>query len=995
MNDFIKLFDATDKVFTSNGITTMKPLKLKETKKISLNGWFIDVEVDLKYKDFLEQDMLAVIKTKSKINPQAFRIDNLNYNKRTITFTAHHVMFDAHDYYLVDVRPTSMGAVGALNYVNERTDKTSPFSFTSDVNNSQTAYFLDRSLFYAMQVIAEQWGGYYDADNWNVNLKNVIGVDRGDTISYGKNLEDIKVYENWSDVVTKVYPVGFDGLRLPEVYLQSEVQYEVPYTKRVDFETKFEDEEQTEENMLPELRANATEFINNNYLPKVSYEVVSNINQRLDIGDTVSVKHPLVSLVTEVQEYEYDVLKGRVVKLVFGNYVRDVKTKVGSIKDDIKKNSNQIQVAESKFQQIIGEQTDIINNMNKLGHVYQDDNQILILDKLPKEDAVNVWRWNLGGLAFSENGIEGPYKQAWTMDGTFNTAFIAANSILTNQLSSDVGSSLDISSNVAITQIVEQIANGNLLTNGSGEMGFVGWIGGSTARYVTPLIRYIEGLTYSMGFIPQTNPLALSETELSFYSNGFDVSPMAFIVPDMEHSYRAKIMRFKPFNIDVLEFNSLDNANNMVVNKTTKFTFNTSVPYVEFTFTPSASTQYVRFKYNRTGVTPTDRLNIAEVMFNRGQPKEWQLSPLNAVVYSQSTRVQLSDRITDTVEKIEIVDGKTVSNKSMIDQLSNKIVLGVDSNGKIVQVELGVNPDDGSYFVVKAENISLEGVTTINGNFKVLANGDVEFNNAKGTNMDITGKVTATSGKIAGFDISGNNLVGTDVALRPNEVQMGESILKNVAVDGRLGVKGKGLVVGYETLVNDSNTNVIRWGSLSGLGTFFGVHNGSDTALWAINDIKISNISGSSKIGSSSTRLGNIYLQNQPNVSSDARFKFNIKDIDPFLLDMIAEYVIPKMYETQFDDKSHFGYIAQDVETAFYKYFYQSSINNGMDKLEASRLANGEIKMFALLSKDESYMSLLYGEIAVLMDAYNRMKNNELEDRISKLERLINYENNA
>ena len=44
-----------------------------------------------------------------------------------------------------------MGAVGALNYVNDRTDITSPFTFTSDVNNSQTAYFIDRSLFYAMR----------------------------------------------------------------------------------------------------------------------------------------------------------------------------------------------------------------------------------------------------------------------------------------------------------------------------------------------------------------------------------------------------------------------------------------------------------------------------------------------------------------------------------------------------------------------------------------------------------------------------------------------------------------------------------------------------------------------------------------------------------------------------------------------------------------------------------------------------------------------------
>ena len=50
--------------------------------------------------------MLAVVKTKSKLRPpQAFRINNINYTSKKITFTANHVMFDAHDYYLVDVRP--------------------------------------------------------------------------------------------------------------------------------------------------------------------------------------------------------------------------------------------------------------------------------------------------------------------------------------------------------------------------------------------------------------------------------------------------------------------------------------------------------------------------------------------------------------------------------------------------------------------------------------------------------------------------------------------------------------------------------------------------------------------------------------------------------------------------------------------------------------------------------------------------------------------------
>lgn len=73
----IKIFNANDRVFNTNGNVAIEPLKCIETKKKSLNGWFIEVEVDLKYKDYIEQDKLCVIKTKSKANPQAFRINNL------------------------------------------------------------------------------------------------------------------------------------------------------------------------------------------------------------------------------------------------------------------------------------------------------------------------------------------------------------------------------------------------------------------------------------------------------------------------------------------------------------------------------------------------------------------------------------------------------------------------------------------------------------------------------------------------------------------------------------------------------------------------------------------------------------------------------------------------------------------------------------------------------------------------------------------------------
>ena len=453
---FIKLFEATDKDFTTNGIKAIQPLKIIETKKRSLNGWQIDVEVPIEYKEDIEQAMLAVVQTKSKQSPQAFRISNIEYTQRKLKFTANHVMFDAENYYIQDETTGMHNAASVLQRINTKVDRTSPYVFTSDLNMSIDHDYSGLSLLEALTLIEEQLGGSFDADNWSIKLAKNIGLDRGETIIYGKNLEDIKVFEDWSGVVTRVFPVGKDGLELPERYLDAVIQYDIPYTQKMEFSSELEKPEEGEiplEDLVSELRANAESFLLENSKPKISYEVKSDINQALDIGDTVYVKHPLVMIDTQVQEYEYDVISGRVRKLVFGNYNRSVKKMFDKIKEDIK----EVEQQTSKFEQIVNEQTDLIIGMNKFGHVYIDDNEILILDKLPKENAVNVWRWGLGGLGFSSTGYEGPFTQAWTMDGKFNTDFISAKSITANQLASDVGASLDLSSNTSINLIVSSI----------------------------------------------------------------------------------------------------------------------------------------------------------------------------------------------------------------------------------------------------------------------------------------------------------------------------------------------------------------------------------------------------------------------------------------------------------------------------------------------------------------------------------------------------------
>ena len=61
----IKIFNPNETDFSTNGIIAINPLKCIETKKKSLNGWFIDVEIPIKYIEYIKQDYLCVIKTKS------------------------------------------------------------------------------------------------------------------------------------------------------------------------------------------------------------------------------------------------------------------------------------------------------------------------------------------------------------------------------------------------------------------------------------------------------------------------------------------------------------------------------------------------------------------------------------------------------------------------------------------------------------------------------------------------------------------------------------------------------------------------------------------------------------------------------------------------------------------------------------------------------------------------------------------------------------------
>ena len=78
--------------------------------------------------------------------------------------------------------------------------------------------------------------------------------------------------------------------------------------------------------------------------------------------------------------------------------------------------------------------TKILTTWAGTGYAIHTENESFYMDHPNKDDAQYVLRINLGGIGFSSTGIDGPYRSAWTIDGTFNTDFINAGTITADKL---------------------------------------------------------------------------------------------------------------------------------------------------------------------------------------------------------------------------------------------------------------------------------------------------------------------------------------------------------------------------------------------------------------------------------------------------------------------------------------------------------------------------------------------------------------------------------
>ena len=433
----IKLFNITDTSFSSNGDKIIIPLRAKVHKEDN-GSFYLDLETDLSYINDIVAGNIIVAPTPQR--EQAFRISNVTATRFKLSAKCNHVFYDSQNYLIEDSYVVDKNCNDALDHLNNSTSDLSPFTTLSDVNDTNTYRCVRKSLYEAINVVLKRWGGHLVRDNFNIQIKNSIGQDNGVTVRYAKNLKNINCETNWNNVVTRLLPVGKDGLLLnalddtADLYVTSDIQYDIPFTKTVSFEQNINEEDYTDDEgnvdeeayiqaLLNDLQNQAINYVNTNDIPQVNYTLKANLEKITDIGDTVEVidERLGINITTNVISYVYDCILGQYTEVEFGNFTQKLSGLVSSITNQTQTAITEAnQTLQVTLSQELQQAQDRIWNALGSSYVIYEGDKILIVDTLPKESATNVIMLNSGGIGFSQTGINGLFQSAWTIDNVLN-----------------------------------------------------------------------------------------------------------------------------------------------------------------------------------------------------------------------------------------------------------------------------------------------------------------------------------------------------------------------------------------------------------------------------------------------------------------------------------------------------------------------------------------------------------------------------------------------
>ncbi|MHB1652335.1 MAG: phage tail spike protein [Desulfitobacteriaceae bacterium] len=443
----INLYDSTETNFSHNGLVVLSDCKTAYVEEL-LNDKF---ELELEYPIDKRGKWLYIIEGNIiKVGGQLFRIYHKEKTLSGIKVSARHIFYDLLDNFVESCSIGSLNAAGALNGILSNTQYTHGFTSMSDIDTSNT-YAIDKQnpveVIMGNNGVISIYGGELVRDNFTIRLLQARGMDRGVLISYGKNVIGIDETLDMGNVVTRLMPIGKNGLLLTEKYIDSSLisNYPHPIVKFIEFrDCETEDD----------IRSAGQTYLGQNDKPLVNYKVdfieltktveyaKYAILETVYMGDTVTVRHSRlgIDLKCKVIRIKKNELTHRIEEVELGSFKPNLASSINGSIATIRTQQTQ---DKSDLQTAINNATAQINSALG-GYVIKRNGELLIMDTEDINTATKVWRWNQGGLGYSGTGYNGPFRTAITADGHIvadfvDTGELTASLIKTGTITSKTG----------------------------------------------------------------------------------------------------------------------------------------------------------------------------------------------------------------------------------------------------------------------------------------------------------------------------------------------------------------------------------------------------------------------------------------------------------------------------------------------------------------------------------------------------------------------------
>ncbi|WP_079271067.1 phage tail spike protein [Streptococcus suis] len=346
----ICLYAADESLFEHNGLGILdNDLKKCHVEELINNLYTLTAQYPLwaKFGKLIRNGM--IIKAPTPNGDQLFRIYQSKPSMGMLEIHAFHIFYDLAFNFVEDTNIVSKSGQAWLQQLSQNTQYRHPFTFFSDISTVAGSRVVRKNCVEILlntsldNSFVNRFGGEILRDNFKVYFNRAIGENRGFKIRHKKNLKGYTANIDDKTVITRIMPIGFDGLLLPEKYVDSPRIRDYPFPRigKVEVDVKAAVGENADaKDAVPlneaytKMRALIKEQFGVIDVPTCSYEVdfveLSKTKEYADfqnletvrIGDTVTVSHDEDGFYVEAKviRYEYDSLAGSLLRIEAGQF---------------------------------------------------------------------------------------------------------------------------------------------------------------------------------------------------------------------------------------------------------------------------------------------------------------------------------------------------------------------------------------------------------------------------------------------------------------------------------------------------------------------------------------------------------------------------------------------------------------------------------------------------------------------------------------------------